>query len=195
MNPHLVLASTSPYRKKLMEQLHIPFVTAKPLADEEKLKLASQVSLTDLPLFLAQKKAESLIAQYPQHVIIGSDQMGVLAGEPLNKPGTKDKAIEQLLKMESKTHTLITAMSVYDRGQWYHHVDTTHLHMKPLSREQIVRYVDLDNPVDCAGSYKMESLGVALFKKIETQDHTAIVGLPLMGLVAILDRIKKGPLL
>lgn len=194
MKPKIILASTSPYRKKLLEQLHVPFLAVKPLADEEALKATSSVSPADLPLFLAQKKAESLISLYPKHVIIGSDQMGFLANKSLNKPGTKDKAIEQLLSMEGRSHTLITAMSLYHSGQWYHHVDTTVLHMKKLSKKQISHYVDLDNPIDCAGSYKMESLGVALFEKIETQDSTAIVGLPLLGLCTLLDRIGLSPL-
>lgn len=177
-----------------MEQLHVPFVAIKPLADEDQLKKTSTVSATDLPLFLAQKKAESLITLYPGSTIIGSDQMCLLPSGPLNKPGTRDRAIEQLLKMENKSHTLITALSVYSSGQWFHHVDTTTLFMKSLSRAQIVRYVDLDNPIDCAGSYKMESLGITLFEKIETQDHTAIVGLPLLALTAILHRLRLGPL-
>lgn len=194
MKSPIILASTSAYRKKLMEQLHVPFMAIKPLADEEQLKKTSTVSATDLPLFLAQKKAESLIALYPGSTIIGSDQMCLLPSGPLSKPGTRDRAIEQLLKMESKSHMLITALSVYSSGQWFHHVDTTTLFMKSLSRAQIVRYVDLDNPIDCAGSYKMESLGITLFEKIETQDHTAIVGLPLLGLITILNRLDLGPL-
>lgn len=194
MKPQIVLASTSLYRKKLMEQLHVPFIAVSPLADEEQLKRTSTVSTPDLPLFLAQKKAESLIGLYPNSTLIGSDQMCLLPSGPLSKPGNRDRAIEQLLKMENKAHTLITALSVYHSGQWFHHVDTTTLFMKSLSQEQIVRYVDLDNPIDCAGSYKMESLGIALFDKIETQDHTAIVGLPLLGLTTILNRLGIGPL-
>lgn len=187
MPQKLILASTSPYRKKLLEQLNVPFLAVAPIADEDALKKTSSVSLPDLPLFLAQKKAESLISLYPQSIIIGSDQMGLLDARALNKAGTKDKAITQLLSLQGRTHTLLTAMSVYSAGKWYHHVETTKLTMRSLTREQIVRYVDLENPVDCAGSYKIEALGVSLFENIESKDPSAIVGLPLMALTRILE--------
>lgn len=186
MNSKVILASTSKYRKKLLEQLNVPFTAVAPLVDEAVLKKQSSVSLPDLPLFLAQKKAESLIASFPQSIIIGSDQMGLLDNKPLEKPGTRDKAIAQLLTMQGRSHTLLTAMSIYARGQWHHNVDTTTLHMRALTQEQVTHYVDLENPIDCAGSYKIEALGISLFEKIETSDHTAIVGLPLMALCKIL---------
>lgn len=189
MSSKIILASTSKYRKQLMEQLNVPFTAVAPLADEEALKKQSSVSLADLPLFLAQKKAESLIALYPNGIIIGSDQMGLLGSTALNKAGTKDKAIQQLMSLQGRTHTLLTAMSVYTQGQWHHHVDTTKLTMRALTREQIVRYVDLENPVDCAGSYKIEALGVSLFEKVESNDPSSIVGLPLMALTHILEKI------
>lgn len=195
--PKLILASTSKYRKQLLEQLNVDFLAVAPLAAEEALKKSSPVSLRDLPLYLAQKKAESLIAQYPQAIIIGSDQMGVVDGVSsgsagliaLNKAGTRQKAIEQLTSIAGRSHELITAMSVYAQGQWHHHVDTTTLRMRPLSKEQITRYVDLENPIDCAGSYKMESLGISLFEAVQTKDHTAIVGLPLIALCRILNSL------
>jgi septum formation protein len=190
MPQKIILASTSPYRKKLLEQLNISFTAVAPLVDEETLKKTSSVSLSDLPLFLAQKKAESLIALYPHSIIIGSDQMGLLDSHSLNKAGTRDKAITQLLSLQGRTHTLLTALSVYSSGQWFHHVDTTKLTMRPLTREQIVRYVDLENPIDCAGSYKIEALGVSLFENIESRDPSAIVGLPLMALTRILDSVR-----
>lgn len=187
MPQKIILASTSQYRKKLLEQLNVPFTAIAPLADEAVLKKTSSVSLPDLPLFLAQKKTESLIAIYPQSIIIGSDQMGLLDSKPLDKAGTKDKAITQLLSLQGRTHTLLTALSVYCAGKWFHHVDTTKLTMRALTREQIVRYVDLENPIDCAGSYKIEALGVSLFENIESKDPSAIVGLPLMALTRILE--------
>lgn len=189
MPQQLILASTSPYRKQLLEQLNIPFKAVPPAVDEDLLKKKSPVSLVDLPLFLAQKKAESLAGLYPGSVIIGSDQMGLIGTQALGKAGTKDKAIAQLNLLSGKSHHLITAISVYSKGQWYNHVDTTMLHMRPLSTAEIRRYVDLENPVDCSGSYKIEKMGISLFDRIETPDHTAIVGLPLIALCRILNQL------
>lgn len=189
MTAPLILASTSKYRKQLLEQLNVPFTAMAPLVDEDLLKRQSSVSLADLPLFLARKKAESLVAQHPNSVIIGSDQMGLMGNIPLNKAGSREKAIRQLTQLAGRSHQLITAMSVFARGQWLHHVDTTTLHMRSLTAEQITRYVDLENPIDCSGSYKIESLGISLFEKIETQDHTAIVGLPLIALCRTLNAV------
>lgn len=185
----IILASTSPYRKKLLIQLNIPFTVLPPAVDEEELKKNSSVSLPDLPLFLAKKKAESLCSLYPQNIIIGCDQLGMIHTTAIHKSGSRARAIEQLKSLQGQTHSLITAFSVHSMGHWYHHVDTTHLHMRQLTDEQIIRYVDLENPIDCAGSYKIEGLGIALFEKIETQDPTAIVGLPLMALSRILEKI------
>jgi septum formation protein len=186
----IILASSSPYRKQLLQQLNLKFITVRPLADEDSLKKTAQVSLPDLPLFLAQKKAESLISQYPQDVIIGCDQMGLLNNTPLNKAGSKDKAINQLKSLQGKTHILLTAVAVYFQGKWHHHVDTTLLTMRTLSDEQIKNYVDLENPIDCAGSYKIEGLGVSLFEHVKTNDPSAIIGLPLMALTLILEKLS-----
>jgi septum formation protein len=184
----VILASTSPYRKQLLNQLNLSFSAVAPLADEEQLKKKAPVSVPDLPLFLAQKKAESLAAQYPEDLIIGCDQMGFLHGQPLNKPGTKDKAFLQLKKLQGQTHQLLTALAVLHKGVWDLHTDVTELSMRSLSDEQIRRYVDLENPIDCAGSYKIEGLGVSLFEKVSTQDPSAIIGLPLMALTRILNK-------
>lgn len=170
-----------------MEQINLSFTAVAPLVDEDILKKQSSVSIADLPLFLAQKKVESLVPTFPNNIIIGSDQMGLLGTTPLNKAGSKDKAIAQLEMLQGKSHTLLTAMSVYANGVWHNHVDTTVLHMRQLTRAQITRYVDLENPIDCSGSYKIEALGISLFEKIETSDHTAIVGLPLIALCRILE--------
>lgn len=186
----IILASTSPYRKQLLQQLNITFSALAPAADEEQLKKSAPVSLPDLPLFLAQKKAESLISTFPQDLIIGCDQMGLLGGLALNKAGTKDKAVAQLQKLQGNTHQLLTAMAVYYKGHWEHHTDRTELTMRPLTDEQIRNYVDLENPLDCAGSYKIEGLGVSLFERVQTKDPSAIVGLPLMALTQILEKFS-----
>jgi septum formation protein len=184
----IILASSSPYRKKLMEQLNISFTQKNPTVDEEELKKKAPVSIPDLPLYLARQKAESLVGRSMKDITIGCDQMGLLKGQPLGKPGSKDKAVEQLKKMQGKTHQLITSIAVHCGGKWEFHTDVTHLHMKALTEEQIRKYIDLDNPVHSAGSYKIESLGLALFEDIETRDHTAIIGLPMMALCRILAK-------
>jgi septum formation protein len=185
----IILASTSPYRKKLLQQINLSFNCESPTVDEELLKKTNSVSLKDLPLFLAEKKAENIAINNPGAVVIGSDQMGFLGKTPLNKAGSRDKAIEQLLHLQGKSHILLTAVAVFYKGKKYSHVDSTTLHMRAWSKQQLTHYVDLENPVDCAGSYKFESLGVSLFEKIECADPTAIVGLPLMALCRILESL------
>ena len=192
--PKLILASTSKYRQQQLKQINVAFQAVAPLIDEEALKKTAPVSKTDLPLFLAQKKAESLIAQFPQSTIIGSDQMGFLGSKPLGKAGTKEKAIQQLLDLQGKTHQLHTAVAVYSQGQWLQHVDITELTMKPLTEKQIRHYVDLENPIDCAGSYKFEALGITLFEHVQTKDPSSITGLPLMTVALFLNRLGLSPI-
>lgn len=184
----VLLASESAYRRQLLQQINLKFNAQAPTVDEDHLKKMAPVSLSDLPLYLAKKKAESLLSANPGGITIGCDQMGLLKGQPLNKPGTKDKAIEQLKKMQGQTHQLITAMAVHYKHVWETHTDITLLRMKPLTETQIRHYVDLENPVNCAGSYKIEGLGLTLFESIETKDHTAIIGLPVMALCRILEK-------
>jgi len=184
----IVLASSSPYRKKLMEQVNIPFEQQNPTVDEEELRQKAPVSIPDLPMYLAKQKAESLVAANPGAIVIGCDQMGLLKGLPLNKPGTREKAVEQLKKLQGQSHQLITALAVNFNGKWELHTDITVMKMRPLTEEKIKNYVHLDDPVNSSGSYKVESMGLALFEDIETKDHTAIIGLPMLALCRILEK-------
>ncbi len=186
----IILGSTSPYRKKLLQQLNVNFTVAAPAVDETALKKTAQVSLSDLPLFLAQKKAESVVGQFPQALVIGSDQMGLFKNQALDKPGTREKAISQLQMLQGHSHQLLTALYVIYQGRAFQHVDITELTMRPLTDAQITNYVDLENPVDCAGSYKFEGLGIALFEKVQTKDPSSIVGMPLMALTQILQDLQ-----
>ncbi len=186
----IILASTSPYRKKLLQQLNLTFSVEAPTVDEAVLKKTAQVSLPDLPLYLAQKKAESVASLFPNDIVLGSDQMGLFNHKSLDKPGTKDKAILELQKLQGQSHQLLTALCVIHRGKIFQHVDVTELTMRSLNDSQIKNYVDLENPVDCAGSYKFEGLGIALFAKVQTKDPSAIVGLPLMALTQILESLQ-----
>jgi septum formation protein len=186
--PDLVLASTSVYRRALLERLGIPFRCRAPVCDESGLKgLGLNHKL--LAEKLACKKAASLITDEPGAVIIGCDQLVSFEGKVLGKPGTTDGAIEQLSDLAGKTHDLITTMAVICGTTVYRHTDVSRLTMRPLSRDSIERYVLADRPLDCAGAYKLESRGIILFDRIESDDHTAITGMPLMALVSILTEI------
>jgi septum formation protein len=183
--PELILASTSPYRRALLERLGLPFRSVAPGIDEEALKhpLHAPQPLAEM---LAEAKARSLAADFPSAAIIGSDQLVALHHSVLGKPGTADQAIEQLLQMSGQRHELITAMVVVQGNRLFRHTDITHLHMRRLTRPEIERYVEADRPLDCAGAYKLECRGIALFHKIESADQSAITGLPLIVLTTIL---------
>ncbi|HEX6986695.1 MAG TPA: nucleoside triphosphate pyrophosphatase [Planctomycetaceae bacterium] len=187
MSPDLILASTSPYRRALLERLGVAFRCVPPGVDEDAMKreTADPVRLAER---LAAAKADAVAARFPEAVVIGSDQLAAIDGEVLGKPGTPDRAVDQLERLAGRTHELVTAVCVLRRsdGARRAHVDRTRLSMRPLSREELARYVALDAPTDCAGAYKIESAGIALFERIETEDFTAITGLPLIATVRML---------
>jgi len=135
---------------------------------------------------LAYHKASSLVRAEPDAAIIGCDQLVSFQGQIFGKPATFARAVDQLEKMAGETHELITALVVISGERTYRHTDVTKLQMRPLSRASIERYVAADQPLDCAGSYKLESRGIVLFDKIETDDHTTITGVPLIALTTIL---------
>jgi septum formation protein len=181
----LILGSTSPYRRALLERLRLPFRCEKPRCDEEALKrpdLAPQA----LAEMLAEAKGSSVAAVFPDAVVIGSDQVATIDGRILDKPGTAERAMEQLVRLSGREHQLITAMVVITGGVVQRHTDITRLTMRTLDRASLTRYVAADHPLDCAGSYKLEQSGVTLFERIDSADHTAITGLPLLALTRIL---------
>jgi septum formation protein len=184
----LILASTSRYRRELLERLGVPFTCVAPRCDEEALKdpaLAPQA----LAEHLALAKAESLRAESPQAVIIGGDQVCEHDGELLGKPGTVDGACRQLARLSGSRHRLITALVVLQGREVHRHTAIAELHMRTLDAQQIRRYVERDQPLDCAGAYKLERGGIALFGAITSDDHSAITGMPLLALVRILSRL------
>lgn len=186
----LVLASTSPYRKELLQRLGLKFEAQRPLFDEDSVKLSSVVKALppdQLCLFLGTEKAKSLAQA--NNCVIGGDQMLVLNGEIIGKPGTSEKAISQLQKMQGKTHELLTSVSIFYRQEHHRFLNRTRMSMIPLTHEQIQHYVELDQPLDCAGSYKIEKHGITLFEKMETEDFTAIQGLPLLQLAQTLRQL------
>ncbi len=181
----LILASTSPYRRSLLERLGLPFETMAPGVDEEAFA-ATGAGPRTIAESLAIAKAEAVAKGRHEAVVIGSDQVAALDGRALGKPGTEEAAVDQLMGMTGREHELITAMAVAHRGTIRLHVDVTVLTMRTLSRDEIRRYVEADRPLDCCGSYRIETRGIALFEKVDSEDFTAIVGLPLIALTTIL---------
>jgi septum formation protein len=188
--PGLILASTSPYRRALMERLGVPFRCRAPLCDEASLQREwAALEPREFSERLAMAKASSLLAEEPGSTIIGCDQVVSFEGRIFGKPGSTERAVEQLAMMAGRTHELITSMVVVRGADVFRHMDVARLRMRSLSREALERYAAADLPTDCAGSYKLESRGIVLFDRIESEDHSAITGLPLMALVTILRRI------
>ncbi len=183
----LVLASTSPYRRALMERLGLPFRCRAPLCDEDQLKMElGAVTPKRLAERLAEAKALSLAEVEPHATIIGCDQVAEFDGLVFSKPGHAERAVEQLMSMSGREHTLITALVVWSGGEVLRHTDVTTLRFRSLDRDQVERYVAADQPLDCAGAYKLEARGIVLFDQVLSDDFTAITGLPLIALTSIL---------
>lgn len=184
----LVLASTSPYRLQLMRQLELNFHVAAPLYKE---KMDPSVSAELLVKHQALQKAKSLGDKYDDALIVGSDQVFVDARHRvLGKPGTKEKAIEQLLEMQGRKHIFYTGLAIFDSasGESLVEFDTYSVSMRELTEDQIEHYVEKENPIDCAGSFKIEGLGIALMEKMDGNDYNSLIGLPLILLVNMLSR-------
>ncbi len=181
-NPYpLILASTSKYRRALLAQLGWSFEAISPCVDEDQVK-QDESNPSELALILAKMKAEAVFLKRPESCVIGSDQVCVLGNEILGKPVTKEKAFDQLMKMQGRSHELITAVCLIYPEKQIQFINKTILHMRHLTTVEINNYIEADLPLDCAGSYKLESQGIKLFEKIEMDDHTSIIGLPLIQL-------------
>lgn len=181
-NPYqLILASTSKYRRALLAQLGWSFEAISPGVDEDQVK-QDESNPSELAQILAKMKAEAVFLKRPESCVIGSDQVCVLGNEILGKPVTKEKAFDQLMKMQGRSHELITAVCLIYPEKQIQFINKTILHMRELTTVEINNYIEADLPLDCAGSYKLESQGIKLFEKIEMDDHTSIIGLPLIQL-------------
>lgn len=185
----LVLASTSRYRRELLDRLALPYEAAAPLFDEEAAR-ASEPSLSPAEMAIAFSigKARSLASAYPDALIIGSDQVPALGNTVLHKPGTMDNARAQLRSLAGKTHQLLTGVALLDAasGRLDTQIDVHTMTMWPLTDEEIEVYLERDRPLDCAGSYRVEASGPALFSAMTGDDWTGIVGLPLTKVIALL---------
>ena len=187
--PNIILASTSPFRQQLLQKLHLPFDTAKPEVDETRLE---NESVKQMVQRLSRLKAEAVANQSTEpRLVIGSDQSAVLNGEALGKPHSFKKAFEQLKAMQGQTIYFYTGLCVVDTqtGKAYEALDTTEVVFRRLSDETLKTYLEIEQPLNCAGSFKSEGLGITLFEAIHTQDPNALIGLPLIQLTTILNKI------
>ncbi|WCH29383.1 Maf family protein [Aeromonas salmonicida] len=183
----LILASTSRYRKTLLEKLGLPFECAAPEVDESPLPDESAEALVAR---LALAKASAIADQFDQGLIIGSDQVCVCDGRILGKPGTVEKAVAQLMAARGRSITFYTGLCVLDAasGKAEQLVEPFTVHFRTLDETAIRRYVAAEMPLDCAGSFKCEGMGIVLFKGLEGRDPNALIGLPLIGLIELLER-------
>ena len=181
----LVLGSTSPYRRELLARLRLPFKTDAPRVDETPLPGEAPRALA---LRLALAKARDVAARHPQAVVIGSDQVADLAGQPLGKPGTHERAVAQLRAMRGQTVVFQTALAVVCAASGFEHTDlaAVEVRFRALDDGEIERYLLAERPYDCAGSAKSEGLGIALLDAIHSDDPTALVGLPLIRTARLL---------
>jgi len=185
--PRLILASTSRYRRELLDRLRVPFECQPPGCDEQRL---AEETAEALALRLARLKAEAVAGRHPGCVVIGSDQVAVRGEELLGKPGTVAACEAQLRASSEREVVFLTAVHIVDgrHDRVESHLDRTVVRFRRLAADEIARYVTADAPLDCAGGFKAEALGIALFESIDSSDPTALTGLPLIWLSGALRR-------
>jgi septum formation protein len=175
----LILGSTSPYRRELLERLRLPFEVQRPEVDETPLDGETPVALAQR---LAMAKAQAVAQRFPQAIVIGSDQVADLHGEPLGKPGNHPNAVAQLQRMRGQTVVFQTAVAVVCQATGFAQSELAQVKVvfRDFSDESLQHYLHTEQPYDCAGSAKSEGLGIVLLERIDNQDPTALVGLPLL---------------
>ncbi|MBK1850044.1 septum formation inhibitor Maf [Marinobacter sp. 1-4A] len=192
---HLLLASSSPYRKELLARLGLAFSCASPSIDESPIKGETP---KELAIRLARSKAQVLAPKYPGHWVIGSDQVATLPdGTLLSKPGTYSKAIQQLEQSSNKSVNFLTGLALLDAdsGKLQTCCENFTVHFRNLTSQEIEAYLRKEEPYDCAGSFKMEGLGITLFRELQGQDPNSLIGLPLIALNNMLIDWGRNPLL
>jgi len=185
--PELILASTSPYRRSLLERLGIPFTAMPPQTPEDT--LPGELP-PDRALRLAIAKAQAIASRRPDAAVIGSDQVAAVGSKILDKPGDAARCRAQLTAASGSSARFHTACAVIapQTGVRMVHIDTTTVFFRSLSDQEIERYVERERPFDCAGGFRAEGLGISLFESIESRDPTALIGLPLIWLACALRR-------
>jgi septum formation protein len=180
----IVLASTSPYRRELLHRLRLPFEVVAPAVDETRLPEEAPLALA---LRLAEAKATEAARRRPDAVVIGSDQVAELDGEPIGKPHTHEAALAQLERMQGRRLVFHTALAIAAHGRVEVDSVPTAVTFRRLGRAELEAYLRADQPYDCAGAAKIESLGITLVERVESDDPTALIGLPLIRLTAMLE--------
>lgn len=182
----LVLASTSPYRKMLLEKLRLSFETAAPKVDES---VSAEESPEQLVARLAEAKAKALANDYPNALIIGSDQVAVVDGKIIGKPGNHANAVAQLKRASGKRVIFLTGLCLYNTLSQRSQVEVVPFSVifRQLTDVQIEHYLQREQPYNCAGSFKSEGLGIALFERLEGDDPNTLIGLPLIRLIRMLE--------
>lgn len=191
--PALILGSTSRYRAELLLRLRLPFEAIAPEVDETPQPGEAPAALA---IRLALAKAHEVAARHPQAVVIGSDQVADLDGQPIGKPGTHERAVAQLRAMRGRSVVFQTAVAVVRAGTRFAQalLAPVTVRFRQLSDAEIERYLRIEEPYDCAGSAKCETLGIALLDSIESDDPTALIGLPLIRTCALLREAGLDPL-
>lgn len=184
--PELILASTSPFRRELLARLGLPFAAVPPEYAEGPLP---GLDPADTALAHALGKAREVAGRFPGGVVIGSDQVAEVDGEVLGKPGTPEAAVAQLLRMSGKRVRFHTGVAAVRGCRAEAAVETFEVRVRPLSRDQVEAYVERERPFNCAGSFRVEGLGIALMEALEGRDYTALIGLPLIALTELLGRL------
>ena len=181
----LILASTSPHRRALLTRLGLPFDAVAPEVDETR---SYREPVTELVKRLSRAKAEAVAARHPGALVIGSDQAAEREGEILGKPGDHATAVAQLTASSGKYLKFHTGLCLLDTraGRRHEHIDVTRVLFRSLTAAEIERYLQAERPYDCAGGFKSEGLGISLFEGIESDDPSALVGLPLIALCRLL---------
>ena len=182
----LILASTSPFRRAVLEKLGIPFETASPEVDETPLPGESPEALVER---LAITKAQAVASKRDRGLVIGSDQVAVIDGEILGKPGSHEQAVEQLRRASGRRVTFLTGLALVNAasGHVQSEVVPFHVHFRSLTESMIENYLQREQPYNCAGSFKSEALGIVLFERLEGDDPNTLIGLPLIRLVRMLE--------
>ncbi len=189
----LVLASTSPFRKEILAKLGIAFETASPDIDESPI---ANETPEQLVVRLAEKKARAVADVFSNHLIIGSDQVAVIDGTILGKPHTHERAVEQLNNASGKTVRFYTGLCLYNSATSSSQSEVVPFNVvfRKLSSSQIENYLQAEKPYNCAGSFKSEALGITLFEKLLGDDPNTLIGLPLIRLVAMLEKEGLNPI-
>ncbi len=186
----ILLGTTSKYKKALFNKLGLSYESASPQFDELSfLRENSELPPRKYSEVLAQEKAKSLALQYKDFLIIAADQVCLMEEMVFHKSKNFEGALETLKELNGKTHQLFTSYHIIYKDQQLTHTNITNLTMHELDQSEIKRYIELDLPYDCAGSYKLESYGSTLFRTIETEDHHAIIGLPILKLANDLRKL------